>query len=170
MLSRRGFPQGTGRRQPTLPMPGITELPSFRRLSLDDMDRAAVVLRTAFDERLPWLAGLHTPEQDRAFFRGHVFAHCETWGAFDGGMIGFIAFRGGWVDQLYVLPGRQGMGTGDGLLRIAKAAHACLHLWTFRRNAIARRFYERRGFVAIEETDGQENEEREPAILYRWQG
>jgi len=143
---------------------------SFRRLVLHDMDRAAIILRTAFDERLPWLAGLHTPEQDREFFRGHVFAHCETWGAFEEEMIGFIAFREGWIDQLYVLPGRQGMGAGGGLLRIARAAHSRLHLWTFRRNLIARRFYERRGFVALEETDGHENEEREPAILYGWPG
>ena len=77
----------------------------LRRLELDDMDAAARVLRTAFDRALPWLAGLHTPEEDRWFFRERVFKACEVWGAFDStGLTGVIAFRDGWIDQLYVLP------------------------------------------------------------------
>jgi hypothetical protein len=80
-----------------------------RRLTLADMDEAARVLRTSFDQALPTLTGLHTPEEDRAFFRGHLFATYEMWGAFaDRAMTGFIAFGEGWVDQLYVLPGAQG--------------------------------------------------------------
>ena len=35
------------------------------------------------------------------------------------------------------------------------------------RNLPARRFYEARGFLAIKETDGEENEAREPDVLYR---
>jgi hypothetical protein len=52
---------------------------TLRRLTRNEMERAAVVHRTAFDERLPWLAGLHTPEQDRAFFRDQVFVECDVW-------------------------------------------------------------------------------------------
>ncbi|MFC3123441.1 hypothetical protein ACFOD4_00070 [Pseudoroseomonas globiformis] len=37
-----------------------------------------------------------------------------------------------------------------------------LCLWTFQRNAPARRFYERRGFVSICQTDGRDNEEHKP--------
>ena len=132
------------------------------------MDAAAVVHRAAFDERLPWLAGLHTPDEDRAYFRDTVFGSNETWGALDGELVGFVAFREGWVDQLYVLPGRQGQGIGKRLLGIAKAASPRLSLWTFQRNAPARRFYEAQGFVADETTDGGGNEEREPDVLYRW--
>ena len=142
---------------------------SFRLLSRDDMDEAAQVHRTAFDDRLPWLAGLHTPEEDRAFFRKQVFAQCDVWGAIDGGLVGFIACRREWIDQFYVLPARQGQGVGDALLTIAKDAFSGLQLWTFQRNAPTRRFYERRGFTAVEESDGSRNEEREPDILYRWQ-
>jgi hypothetical protein len=43
-----------------------------------------------------------------------------------------------------------------------------LHLWTFQRNAQARRFYEARGFALVEETDGAGNEEKEPDALYLW--
>ncbi len=83
------------------------------------MDAAARVLRTAFDQALPWLAGLHTPEEDRWFFRKRVFKTCEVWGAFDGtGLIGVLAFRDRWIDQLYVLPNARG------LLRVL--ARACI--------------------------------------------
>ena len=141
---------------------------SFRRLSRDDTDEAARVHRAAFDDRLPWLAGLHTPGEDRAYFQNQVFAHCEVWGAIGGGLIGFVAFRRGWIEQFYVLPARQGQGIGEALLTIAKDALPKLQLWTFQRNAPARRFYEKRGFAALEESDGSGNEEREPDILYRW--
>ena len=43
---------------------------------------------------------------------------------------------------------------------------SCLSLWTFQRNAAARRFYERRGFTLVEETDGSRNMEKEPDALY----
>jgi len=79
-----------------------------------------------------------------------------------------IAFAPGWVEQLYVLPGWQGRGVGRALLEMAKAENTELRLWTFQRNLEARRFYERRGFIAIDETDGSRNEEREPDVLYRW--
>ena len=142
---------------------------SIRRLSRDEMDGTALVHRASFDERMPWLAGLHTPSEDRAYFRNQVFAQCEVWGAVDDGLIGFIAFRDEWIDQLYVVPAWQRRGVGQALLDIAKAAHPELRLWAFQRNAPARRFYEKRGFVALEEGDGSRNEEREPDLLYRWQ-
>jgi GNAT superfamily N-acetyltransferase len=141
----------------------------LRRLALSDMDAAARVHRIAFDQALPALKCLHTPGEDRWFFRERVFASCELWGAFDGAdMLGMIAFRGEWIDQLYVLPEAQGQGVGCSLLEIAQAAHGLLQLWTFQRNAAARRFYEARGFWLVRETDGSRNEEKEPDALYRW--
>lgn len=140
-----------------------------RRLSLTDMPAAAVIHRTAFQDRLPWIAEQHTPDEDRDFWSRVVFADCEIWGADDGsGLVGVIAFCKDWIDQLYVLPGAQGEGVGTILLDIAKAAHPTLSVWTFQRNIGARHFYERRGFVAIEEADGSLNAEREPDVLYRW--
>ncbi|WP_421726281.1 GNAT family N-acetyltransferase [Bauldia sp.] len=141
---------------------------SIRRLSLSDMDRAAIVLRTAFDDALPWLSGLHTPEEDRAFFRNRVFVDDEVWGAIDGEIIGIIAFREGWIDQLYVLPGRQREGVGEKLLQVAKSTWPSLKLWTFQKNRAARDFYEKHGFAPEEMTDGSGNEEREPDVLYAW--
>jgi putative acetyltransferase len=143
---------------------------AIRRLERPDMDAAAAVHRVSFDARLPWLAGLHTPEEDRGFFGGPVFDECAVWGAWDGARLaGFIAFKPGWVEQLYVLPADQGKGIGARLLELAKAGNAELLLWTFQRNEAARRFYQKHGFEAIEETDGSGNQEREPDVLYRWQ-
>jgi GNAT superfamily N-acetyltransferase len=141
----------------------------LRQLELADMDAAARVHRTAFDHALPTLAGLHTPEEDRWFFRERVFKTCEVWGAFDGDtMTGVLAFREGWIDQLYVLPEAQGRGLGTALLQVAQNAFDGLQLWTFQRNLPARRFYEARGFGLIQETDGAQNEEKEPDALYLW--
>jgi len=141
----------------------------LRQLELEDMDAAARVHRTAFDQALPALAGLHTPKEDQWFFRERVFKACEVWGAFDGaGMIGMIAFRQHRIDQLYVLPEAQGRGTGSALLQVAQRAFDRLQLWTFQRNAPARRFYEARGFALMQQTDGARNEEKEPDALYLW--
>jgi GNAT superfamily N-acetyltransferase len=141
----------------------------LRQLELTDMDAAARVLRAAFDHALPSLAGLHTPQEDRWFFREHVFKTSEVWGAFDSAaMIGMIAFREDWIDQLYVLPMAQGRGVGTELLQVAQSSFDRLHLWTFQRNVQARLFYEARGFVLVQETDGARNEEKEPDALYVW--
>jgi GNAT superfamily N-acetyltransferase len=138
-------------------------------LSVEDAAEASRVHRASFDERLPWLTGLHTPAEDAGYWRDHLFATCQVWGAFEGEkIVGVIAFRDGWVDQLYILPGFQGQGAGGGLLDIARKGQARVRLWTFQKNARARAFYESRGFVAIELTDGAGNEEREPDVLYEW--
>jgi GNAT superfamily N-acetyltransferase len=141
----------------------------IRRLQLHDMDAAARVHRAAFDHALPWLTGLHTSDEDRWFYRERMFTRCALWGAFDGGaMTGIIAFRDDWIDQLYVLPQLQGRGVGSELLEIAKRSFDRLQLWTFQRNAPARRFYEARGFALVEQTDGAGNEEKEPDARYLW--
>ncbi|WP_420964236.1 GNAT family N-acetyltransferase [Bradyrhizobium sp. B120] len=133
------------------------------------MDAAARVHRAAFDEALPWLAGLHTPDEDRWFYRERMLADYALWGAFDDeAMSAVIAFHDDWIEQLYVLPAAQGRGIGGALLEIAQQGADRLQLWTFQRNARARRFYEARGFAAVEETDGSRNEEREPDVRYLW--
>nr|WP_245003435.1 GNAT family N-acetyltransferase [Bradyrhizobium liaoningense] len=133
------------------------------------MGAVAQIHRIAFDQAMPWLAGLHTPEEDRWFYCERVFPTCQVWGRFDGGELsGIIAFSDGWVEQLYVRPAAHGLGIGTELLNVAKSACDRLELWTFQRNAPARRFYEARGFRLVEQTDGTRNEEREPDARYVW--
>ena len=142
---------------------------NIRQLELADMDAAARVHRLAFDHALPWLAGLHTPDEDRWFYRERMFTTCTLRGAFAGdNLTGLIAYHDDWIEQLYVLPEAQGLGVGSELLQIAKRAFDRLQLWTFQRNAAARRFYEARGFALVEQTDGAGNEEKEPDARYLW--
>lgn len=71
------------------------------------------------------------------------------------------------ADQLYVEPTMTGRGIGAGFLKLAKGERPeGLRLWTFASNTGAQRFYERHGFLATRRTDGRENEEGAPDILY----
>jgi GNAT superfamily N-acetyltransferase len=75
----------------------------------------------------------------------------------------------GWIDQLYLVPEFTGLGIGAQLLTQAKAELGPpLRLYTFQENAGARQFYERHGFRTIAFTNGSENEERCPDVLYEW--
>jgi GNAT superfamily N-acetyltransferase len=112
---------------------------------------------------------LHTPEEDLDFYSTVVFPSSRIWLTQQAGIItGFIAFRPGWVDHLYIHPGHQGCGLGSTLLATAQASSDILRLWTFQCNARARRFYERHHFRIERETDGAGNEERQPDLLYVW--
>jgi GNAT superfamily N-acetyltransferase len=140
-----------------------------RQLALTDMSAAAQVHRIALEYAMPLLVGFHTPDAYLWFYRERVFPTCRVWGRFDGDELsGIIAFSDGWIEQLYVLPSAHGRGIGTELLDVAKDAHERLELWTFQRNAPARRFYEARAFVLVEETDGTRNEEKEPDARYVW--
>jgi putative acetyltransferase len=141
----------------------------LQQLTLNDMDQAATVQRRSRDRALPWIAVLHTPEEDRWFFREHVFKTCQLWGSFQcAQLVGFIAFRESWIDHLYLLPSSQRVGIGTALLQVAQEKMQELSLWTFQRNVVARRFYEKHGFLLVDETDGTHNEEKEPDALYTW--
>jgi GNAT superfamily N-acetyltransferase len=72
-----------------------------------------------------------------------------------------------WVTQMAVDPALVGQGIGSLLLAHAlRTLPLPIRLYTFQANVGARRFYERHGFVAIELTDGQANEEHCPDVLY----
>ena len=117
---------------------------------------------------MPFLPVLHSHEEDRIFFRTRVFPTCEVWVADHDGIAGFIAFRAGWVDHLYVLPTHLRRGYGRALLDKAKERNSKLQLWTFQKNVNAIGFYMANGFCLVRETDGAANEEREPDALFAW--
>jgi GNAT superfamily N-acetyltransferase len=140
-----------------------------RRAALDDRASVAKLHRLAFFHAMPHMPVLHTPDEDLAFYSTVVYPSAEVWLSERSGITtGFIAFRLGWVDHLYVHPNYQGRGIGSTLLALAQALKGSLHLWTFQCNLKARRFYERHGFRIEQETDGANNEERQPDVLYFW--
>jgi GNAT superfamily N-acetyltransferase len=114
--------------------------------------------------------GVHDDEDVRGYFASHIVEDCELWVAEeDGAVAGILVLDGEMVDQLYVEPGRTGRGIGSALLAVAKRERPNgLRLWTFQSNAGARRFYERHGFVELWRTDGRDNEERAPDVLYAY--
>ena len=112
---------------------------------------------------------VHDADDVRGHFASHVVSECELWLAVDerGELAGILVLDGDWVDQLYVDPQHTGRGIGSSLLDVAKRERPHgLRLWTFQSNAGAQRFYLRHGFVEADRTDGRDNEERAPDILY----
>lgn len=142
---------------------------SLRRAVIDDAPAIAKLLRTTFRVSLPFLPELHTPDEDLVFIRDRVLPGAVVWVAEAGGDVaGFVAYRAGWIDHLYVHPDHQGRGVGARLLAEALKDNAPKQLWTFQQNARARAFYEARGFFAVEFTDGSGNEEKTPDVRYLW--
>jgi GNAT superfamily N-acetyltransferase len=141
-----------------------------RRAAAADADDIAAVHIAAFKAAYPTLRLVHTDDEVRRWIREHVVPETECWVAAEGPtVVAMMSLTPGWVDQLYVDPHRQGEGIGRQLLELAKSrAEADLDLWTFQVNAPARRFYGRNGFVEVELTDGEGNEEREPDVRLRW--
>jgi GNAT superfamily N-acetyltransferase len=144
---------------------------TLRRATGADAPAVADVFLTSFRAALPTIPLAHPDSDVREWVRTHLVPDLETWVADDDGLVvAMMALAPGWVEQLYVAPGRTGEGIGGRLLSLAKErARGPLELWTFQVNAGARRFYERNGFVAVELTDGSANEEREPDVRYRWE-
>lgn len=145
-----------------------TRVVTLRRATPPDVEAIATLFRRVQEATVPFRPNLHTPEEDRAMLSG-VIAKDDVWIAEDAGAIlGFIACRDGFVGHLYVDLGHQGCGVGSKLLQKAMAEHDQVRLWVFQKNSGARRFYERRGFRLIKETDGAGNEEKEPDALLEW--
>jgi GNAT superfamily N-acetyltransferase len=115
-------------------------------------------------------AGVHDDDDVRGYFASHVVEACELWVAeHEGALAGILVLDGDFVDQLYVEPGLTGHGIGSALLAVAKRERPQgLRLWAFQSNTGARRFYERHGFLEVRRTDGADNEERAPDVLYAY--
>jgi GNAT superfamily N-acetyltransferase len=115
-------------------------------------------------------AGVHDDDDVRGYFASRIVEDCELWVAEqDGALAGILVLDGDFVDQLYVEPGLTGRGIGSALLAVAKRERPQgLRLWAFQTNTGARRFYERHGFVEARRTDGRDNEERAPDVLYAY--
>jgi GNAT superfamily N-acetyltransferase len=143
----------------------------LRRADAAQRDAEAVAVCTVMlasrRAALPGLREPHTDEEALAFVREVVLATQSVWLAECGSrIVGFAARKGGWLMHLYVAPGWSGRGIGQRLLDRVLSESPRLELWTFARNAGARRFYERNGFVAVEFGNGGGNEEGEADVRY----
>lgn len=142
----------------------------IRKAQSGDAEAVARVHVLSRSEAMPWLAKVHTEAETVWWIENVVLPNQEVWVAEDdAGVIAIAALDGSTLEQLYVLPGFQGMGVGSELLHLAvDRAEDPLDLWTFARNAAARAFYTHHGFIEVESTDGSSNEEHEPDVHYQY--
>lgn len=138
----------------------------MRRGEARDAAAMTAVFRAARGA-MAYLPVLHSADEDAAWIAGHVLGTLQVWVAGDGA-IGWMALSPERIEHLYVGPALQGRGAGARLVAVAQATYPRLDLWTFQANAGARRFYARHGFVDVELTDGQGNEERVPDVRMEW--
>jgi GNAT superfamily N-acetyltransferase len=143
---------------------------SFRRATAADASAVATVYIASRRGAAAWLPTVGTDAEIRAFVVQQMVPEQETWVAeISGQIVAVLVLEADMVDQFYVVPDNQRHGVGHAMLAHAKQLRpAGLRLWTFQRNAPARRFYEARGFVAKQFTDGATCMEREADMLYQW--
>lgn len=116
----------------------------------DDASPLVTLWRESFEHGVG-VVDFHPVEEQLAYLRETLVPNHRVRLAWDGDeRVGFIAFTPESIAQLYVRVSRIGEGIGTRLLELAKAeSSGRLWLFTFERNARARRFYKRNGFVAV---------------------
>ncbi|MCW2766369.1 MAG: putative acetyltransferase [Nocardioides sp.] len=146
---------------------------TLRLATREDLPAIAELYTRVRDAAFPAMPrGLHPPHEVLAHVTGWDLATREVWFAErDGAPIGYAVLHDDWLDSLYVAPEAAGQGVGGALLDLAKQLRpGGFCLWVFESNAPARAFYEHRGLVDLERTDGTGNEERAPDIRMAWPG
>jgi ribosomal protein S18 acetylase RimI-like enzyme len=111
----------------------------------------------------------HPIEEQRQYFVDHVAPYCEVSVVLrDAAIVGFVAVDAESISQLHVRVGCLRQDIGSRLVELAKSRSSwSLWLFTFARDAVARRFYEAQGFVAI--AHGFEPTWRLEDVKYRWE-
>ena len=142
---------------------------AVRQATAEEANDVAEVLlqaRHANEPDIPNLA--HSDDEVRGWVAAVLMDQCEVWVAVvDSEIVGMMALREEWIEQMYVAPGHTSRGIGARLIATAQDQRpAGLQLWTFETNRRAQRFYERHGFVAVERSDGSRNEEGAPDVRY----
>ena len=134
-----------------------------RRATEEDVEAIVDLFEPSF-ATLDFLPKLHTHEENLAFFRGCI-AEGEAYVHDDG----FAILDGDTLSHLYVHPRAIGTGVGHELFAHVQSVRPHgFDFWVFQQNEPARRFYERHGAVAVEFTDGANNEEKSPDVRYEW--
>lgn len=114
------------------------------------LDELVGVWRASFEAGVG-ITDPHPLAEQRQYFLDSVLPGNDVRVALlEGRIAGFVAASAESVSQLYVRTDLRGRGIGSRLLDGAKArSGGSLWLFTFERNAGARTFYERHGFVVV---------------------
>ncbi|UUV06791.1 GNAT family N-acetyltransferase [Ruegeria sp. YS9] len=115
-----------------------------------------------------WMPELHSCAETIAFCGRMIDQEWVTVAETEAGVVGFLALDGREIHSLYLDVSVRGRGIGQQLLDHAKSARSELSLYAFQDNARACRFYERNGFAEVARSDGADNDENLPDILFVW--
>jgi ribosomal protein S18 acetylase RimI-like enzyme len=143
---------------------------------MEDAEAVADIYLASRQVLAPYAPLAHTDGAVRQWIRDHLIPKGRvTVASIDDHIVAMLAVSvdeaGKWVDQLYVHPNAVNSGIGTQLLQNAQATLGPpIRLYAFQDNVGARRFYERHGFKPIRYSDGAENEEHCPDVLYEWRG
>ena len=147
--------------------------PTLRAATAAD---AAAVATLLIDSRLalmPFAPSAHSDEETHRWVAGTLIpGGGVTVATLQGAIVGVVAVQRqggmGWINQLMVDPQQVKRGIGHALLHHAlQQLPRPVQLYTFQANWAARRFYEQQGWRAVAFTDGADNEEQVPDVLYR---
>ena len=144
-------------------------MPTLRDATPADAPAVARLFLASRRAFLGYLPMVHSDAATEAWLAARLGETDTLLAEKDGEIVGFLMRDGEDLDGLYLLPGHTGRGIGAALLARAQAATDRLTLYTFARNAGARRFYARHGFVETDHSDGGRNEEGEPDVLMVWE-
>jgi len=140
----------------------------LRRATPADVEQIVDVFERSF-ATLDFLPKLHTHEENVTFLAGVVELREVGVAERDELVAGFLALDGDLGTFFYVDPEAHGEGIGTALFELAQHERPQgFSFWAFQDNVKARHFYEKRGCVAVEFTDGSGNEEKTPDVRYRW--
>lgn len=146
-----------------------TDTPLLRPVRSTESDEVAALLWRVRRQNVGSIpSAVHPLSSMRVWVSQVLLPQHEVWVAEQaGGLVGVLVLaRPDWIEHLYVDATATGQGLGARFVRLAKSELAGqVQLWTFQTNTAARRFYERHGFVAVQETEG-DNEEGEPDVRY----
>ncbi len=152
-----------------MPTDAMSPGEGVRRGVTTDADGVATLLRTVREQNPGSIPpGVHSLASMRAWVRDIVLVQNDVWVADrTGELLGVLVLRRpDWLEHLYIDAAATGAGLGSRLVDLAKSElGGRVQLWTFASNLGAQRFYERHGFVAVQRTDG-DNEEGRPDIRY----
>ncbi len=151
-----------------MPSANSTDL-TLRRAEPEDIaSLAAMCLASRRAASMPPVTRTEAQVRERLAAR---VAEGSVWVAESGALEGMLDLANGWLESLYVAPGRWRRGVGSALLDLAKASSPeGFGLWVFADNEPARAFYRLHGLVELEQTDGADNDEGVPDVRVVWPG
>jgi ribosomal protein S18 acetylase RimI-like enzyme len=142
---------------------------SLRNARSQDMAVCAAIHNDWIDAT-DWMPRVHSREDVLKHYQAEEMTKRHTLVAVDGSRVrGFITLSpDGFVTALYVEEASRNQGIGGMLIERAKRELTPeINLYTFQANTLAQKFYTKHGFVEINRTTG-DNEENLPDILMEW--